>query len=45
MRWTQALHAGVAPPVVLAATHEKTLQYTDMGTLERHALQPHSRAT
>lgn len=38
MRWTQALKAGVAPPVVLQATHAKTLEYTDKSTLQRHAL-------
>lgn len=29
--------AGVAPPVVLEATHEKTLSFVDMASLQRHA--------
>lgn len=35
-RWREAMQAGVAPPVVLGATHEKTLQYVDMASLQRH---------
>lgn len=37
-RWKEALRAGVAPPVVLAATHEKALEVVSLGDLKRHAL-------
>lgn len=37
-RWKEALDAGVAPPVVLAATHEETLAIVALEDLERHAL-------
>ena len=37
-RWREALMAGVAPPVVLAATHERALELADMADLKRHAL-------
>ena len=37
-RWKEALAAGVAPPVVLAATHEKALQIVDLDDLKKHAL-------
>ena len=37
-RWKEALDAGVAPPVVLAATHEETLAIVSLEDLERHAL-------
>lgn len=37
-RWKEALDAGAAPPVVLAATHEKALQIVDLDDLEAHAL-------
>ena len=36
-RWKEALDAGVAPPVVLAATHEETLAITPLGVLKDHA--------
>ncbi len=36
-RWREALEAGVAPPVVLAATHEETLAVILLEDLERHA--------
>jgi hypothetical protein len=36
-RWREALAAGVAPPVVLAATHEETLAVVTLDDLERHA--------
>jgi len=38
-RWNEALDAGVAPPVVLAATHEKALQTVDLDTLRAHAVE------
>jgi uncharacterized protein (DUF2237 family) len=37
-RWVEALEAGVAPPVVLAATHISALEYVDLDELRRHAL-------
>lgn len=37
-RWKEALDAGVAPPVVLAATHEAALQIIRLEDLKRHAL-------
>jgi hypothetical protein len=40
-RWKEALDAGVAPPVVLAATHEKALEFVSLDDLKRHALDLH----
>ena len=37
-RWKEALDARVAPPVVLAATHEETLAMLPLAELKRHAL-------
>ena len=37
-RWKEALEAGHAPPVVLAATHEAALQVVRLEDLKRHAL-------
>ena len=37
-RWKEALEAGVAPPVVLAATHISALEFIDRDDLLRHAL-------
>ena len=37
-RWKEALDAGMAPPVVLAATHEETLAMMPLAELKRHAL-------
>jgi uncharacterized protein len=36
--WRQAWEAGVAPPVVLAATHEETLAVIPLDALKQHAL-------
>jgi len=36
-RWKEAFDAGVAPPVVLAATHEKALEVVTLEQLKRHA--------
>lgn len=36
-RWKEALEAGVAPPVVLEATHASALEYVDRSSLEAHA--------
>ncbi|MBW4694545.1 MAG: DUF2237 domain-containing protein [Lyngbya sp. HA4199-MV5] len=37
-RWKEALDAGVAPPIVLAATHEATLKVVPLEVLQEHAL-------
>ncbi len=36
-RWIEAERAGVAPPVMLEATHEETLAMVDLATLRRYA--------
>ena len=38
LRWKEALDARVAPPVVLAATHEKALEFVSLEALKRHAV-------
>lgn len=37
-RWQEALEAGVAPPVVLEATHARALEWIDLADLRRHAM-------
>jgi uncharacterized protein len=37
-RWREALEAGRAPRVILAATHEATLQIVELGDLKRYAI-------
>ncbi len=39
-RWLEAAKAGQAPPVVLEATHEKSLAIVPRDLLERHAFKP-----
>ena len=39
-RWVEALDAGVAPPVVLEATHERVLDFVSLDVLRQHALTP-----
>ena len=39
--WREAFEAGVAAPVVLAATHEETLAVIPLEALKRHALDVH----
>lgn len=39
-RWRQALEAGVAPPVVLAATHRAALKVVSLDDLEQHSADP-----
>ena len=39
--WRQAFEAGIAPPVVLAATHEETLAVVPLSALKEHALDMH----
>lgn len=36
-RWIQAYHAGIAPKLLLEATHEKTLDYIDLEELVKFA--------
>ena len=38
-RWVQALHAGVAPPVVLESTHLSALKFVTIEQLEKHRFQ------
>jgi uncharacterized protein (DUF2237 family) len=38
LRWKEALEAGVAPPVILEATHEAVLRHVSLEDLKRHAL-------
>jgi uncharacterized protein (DUF2237 family) len=38
MRWQQALEAGMAPQVVLRATHESALQFVDLEDLKQYAV-------
>lgn len=40
-RWREAFDAGVAPPVVLQATHEETLAIIALADLRRHAVDLH----
>jgi uncharacterized protein (DUF2237 family) len=37
-RWLQAYEAGVAPPVVLAATHARALELIPLDALRQHAV-------
>ena len=37
-RWREALEAGVAPPVILSATHERALDYVSIEDLLAHAV-------
>jgi uncharacterized protein (DUF2237 family) len=41
LRWLEAHQFGVAPPVLLTATHENTLSIIPLETLEMHALDRH----
>jgi len=38
LRWSEALEAGIAPPVKLAATHAAVTRYVSRSALLRHAL-------
>ena len=40
LRWSEALEAGVAPPVKLAATHAAVTRYVSKAALLRHAVDP-----
>jgi len=37
LRWKEALEAGVAPPIVLEATHVSTLEFVELEQLVAHA--------
>jgi uncharacterized protein (DUF2237 family) len=37
-RWQEALDAGVAPPVILSATHASAVEYVSLDELKQHAL-------
>jgi uncharacterized protein (DUF2237 family) len=37
-RWQEAFEAGVAPPVVLEATHASALEFVELAALEAHAV-------
>lgn len=37
-RWREALRAGCAPRVVLASTHERTLDFVSLDDLKKHAI-------
>ena len=37
-RWKQAQDAGVAPPVVLTATHDAALDYVALDDIKKHAI-------
>lgn len=39
-RWREALAAGVAPPVILTATHIRALDVVSLDDLESHAADP-----
>lgn len=41
-RWDEARRAGVAPPVVMSATHAKALELVEMTDLEAHELKTHA---
>jgi uncharacterized protein (DUF2237 family) len=38
-RWKEALDAGVAPPLVLAATHISVLEFIDLEALREYAVE------
>lgn len=38
LRWVEAWEAGMAPQVVLEATHEEVLKFAPLSALKRHAL-------
>ena len=38
LRWKEALRAGVAPPVALASTHERALEFVELDELRSYAI-------
>lgn len=45
LRWLEAYEAGVAPPVILAATHKAALRVIPRAVLLAHALDVHEDAS
>jgi uncharacterized protein len=43
LRWKEALDAGAAPPVILAATHQAALEYVSLDELKHHSLDSSDR--
>jgi len=43
-RWREAFDAGVAPPVVLEATHLASLEWIDLSALRAHAVPPRTES-
>jgi uncharacterized protein len=43
-RWLEAHESGCAPPVLLAATHERALELIEIDTLLAYAIEPTSSA-
>ncbi len=41
-RWKEALDSGVAPPIVLSATHEAALKVVALEVLQEHSIAPNS---
>jgi len=39
-RWREALLAGLAPPVILEATHQKVLEYVSLEDLQAYQYNP-----
>jgi len=39
-RWREAFQAGLAPPVILEATHQKVLEYIDLEDLKAYQYSP-----
>lgn len=39
LRWKEAFEEGVAPPVVLSATHASTLEFVSLEELRAHAVE------
>lgn len=37
-RWKEAFDAGIAPPVILEATHISTLEFASLDELQQHAI-------
>jgi uncharacterized protein len=44
LRWREALEAGVAPPVILSATHSTATRYVSLEQLQTHSLEPQAVA-
>ena len=38
LRWVEALQAGMAPRIILAATHQSVLRYVEIEVLRKYAL-------